>query len=840
MANNRRTGFRLLVVLALVATLLGACTNGDGGPTAKRSSRSTGTTAAERRAEQVTDAADGETAVSPEDATTTTVPSRTPVTGRELLRANRVRFTRPLPVPTTAPTIAATPPTSVPISPPTTVPEPPTTEDLLPSQMLIAAAYADGKITYSQSLLYRAYALFWDPRLPEQFDGLGSTGEDDLLFTEARARFSELDADVQSELAPFLERPPSGAVGPFTAAAGGEGGYGCPVTRDGASVAWHHSGTASPAFKVWACATGDYAADIETTRALLDQLYPRMAAPTAMGPAVPDSGTPDDGGDTRIDVYLLDVNQHRERNGRLERIQGRTIAAVSEDAPFVDGTASSYMLIARPHLDDANDLRRTVIHELFHSLQYAHNFAVKTAFPDRAPWFFEASAAWAEWAFFPAGSAAVHQDYFSNTFRALPHFSLETPTRAAAETAEAQYPYGAYMWPFFMQQQASGDPAAVFDAWRATAGTKDWNSFHTALDGQLPFATSFREFAVRNLNRDLGPAITPRYDDLDPDFPLGLTPAFTEVRTLGAPGPAIDIPVGPDGKGLLPLAAQYDSWSVDSPDIGKLTLDFTGLEPAHQGDVTVLTKAPDGTWTRRDQKPDSRLELCFDSDAVEALYVITANHQRVADWDNPTAGVLGGRYTVTAEKACQAADAVGTLTLTEISDTPSADNTHQEETIRVDVKLNYDARSDTWVDAGSTYNLSAINTNDGPCDRTTTSSGGGSVEKTSNAAGPGELHLVWTPAPRSSEPALFSGWFPASGTSTPGRGADPSCTEFDVETRHNWQSCPATRAGSQSEGIAAEQPDGSFILDFDCEADLDDGTTTSHVVITGSLSVRLS
>lgn len=647
MANNRRRGMQVGAALALAVALVAGCTNGGKDEAEPPRDKAAG----ERRRPAPAPQRGDQMAASPDEDSdgTTTVPEHTPVTGRQLLRANRVRFTRPLPPSTPATTVpGVTTASTVPVTPPTTVPDGGSdTDELRPSQELIAADYEKGEISWSRSMLYRAYALFFDPRLPPQYDGLGSTGEDDF-FTEARLRFDQLDTDVQALIAPFLERPAA------------DDGYGCPI----GDAAWQHSGGASATFKVWACATGDHAADIEAVRAQLDTLYAEMGDPTAMGPLVRDGGTAADGGDDRIDVYLLDNHTTRPRNGAARPIDGETIAAVSETGPFVDGTASSYLMIGRPHLDDAVEMRRTLVHELFHGLQYSHDFAVRTTDPAHVPWFFEASAAWAEWQYADA-RAAVHQDYFVNAFGNTPDLPLELPRRPGAPGFEFRQPLGAYLWPLFMQQEAGGDPTPVFDAWRSTDGTADWNDFHAAVDAQLPYADWFRDFAVRNLNIDMGPAVGPGYDALDPAFPSEGTPKLTLSRVLSAPG-ATDVALGPDGRGLRPLSTQYDRLTVDpASGIRSLTLDFTGLEPAQLGSVSVLLRTTNGGWSRHDQRPDARFGVCFDDPdgAVEELYVVTANHQRVLDWRQPDADVLAGAYAVTAAADCHAADAIGSRSI---------------------------------------------------------------------------------------------------------------------------------------------------------------------------------
>jgi hypothetical protein len=629
LARSRSRTVRRATLLVAFALLAAACTSSDGKSTAERNPGS----GAERRGgvEQIT--GDGESeAMAPIPQTTSTADGE-PVTGRQLLQASRARFTRPLPtvVPVTpAATVPTTPPTTTP--PDGTVPvDPPTAQEMIPSQELIAKALAGGEITWAQSMLYRAYALFWDPRLPEKFDGIGSLGEDDF-FTEARERFGELDAGTRAELAPFLERPTSAQ------------GYGCPLTDNGQPATWQDSGAASAHFKVWACGTGDAAGDIATVAAVLDDVYPAMADPAAMGPALPDAGTPADGGDARIDVYLLDVVPTRLRGGVQKPVEGLPIAAVSADDPFVGATASSYLMIGRPRLTPEGDLRRTLVHEVFHSLEYAHNYALTTAKPGQAPWFFEASAAWAERQFFPASSARVHDDYFTNGFRTAPELPLEVPTSAA--TPGLTHPRWAYLWPFFMQQEAGGDPAAVFDTWDAVAGAATWNAFHDALDAQRSFATAFRDFTVRNLNLDLGAAVGPLYRDLDPDFPTGAAPTLNAELGITEPG-TIVLALGASAVGLPSLSTQYDQLLVtERSNTRTLTLDFAGIPTGI--DVTVLSHVTDGVWTRHDLAPADVLTFDFDAGgAIDQLYVILGNHDREPDWDKPGGALLGGTYRVT-------------------------------------------------------------------------------------------------------------------------------------------------------------------------------------------------
>ncbi|MEY2478688.1 MAG: hypothetical protein QOG87_4003 [Actinomycetota bacterium] len=638
MARKRAQRGRWAIPFVALGLVAAACTN-SGDPAAEKApERARSRSAAEDHPLQP-DTTTGDQTADPATPTTSTANGQT-ITGRELLQASRARFTRPLP--TVAPAVS-TPATVPPTTPPTTTPpdgtvpeEPPTVKEMLPSQELIAKALAAGEITWAQSMLYRAYALFWDPRLPQEFDGIGSTGEDDF-FTEARLRFAELDADTQAELAPFLERPTSPQ------------GYGCPLTSNGQPVTWQDSGAANPHFKVWACGTGDAANDIAKVVATLDDVYPAMADPAAMGPALTDAGTASDGADPRIDVYLLDVVPTRLRGSVQKPIEGLAAAAISADDPFVGSTASSYLMIGRPRLGNRAGLRRTVIHELFHAQQYAHNYAITTTHPTGTPWFFEASAAWAEWQFFRSASPLVHGDYFTSGFRTAPELPLELPTTAAGSAAQMLHARWAYLWPFFMQQEAGGDPAPVFGTWKAVASATTWNEFHAAVDKQLQSATTFRDFTVRNLNLDLGPGIGTLYRDLDPEFPTGSSPTLNTDSAITQPGTVVQPIGGPEADGLPSLSAQYDQVLVGTQSNTRtLTLDFTGVPKGI--DVTVLTRADDGTWSRHDLAPADILTFDFTDPAqvVSTFYVILGNHDREPNWDKPGGATLGGSYSITS------------------------------------------------------------------------------------------------------------------------------------------------------------------------------------------------
>ena len=101
-------------------------------------------------------------------------------------------------------------------------PPPPPSGDS--SQELIERDLRDGVIDYPTSLVYRAWALFWDARLPARYDGIGSTGEDQSLFSEIEAALPSLPPDQQAET-PGLDRAPDRSPKPLrTRGCPGQGG----------------------------------------------------------------------------------------------------------------------------------------------------------------------------------------------------------------------------------------------------------------------------------------------------------------------------------------------------------------------------------------------------------------------------------------------------------------------------------------------------------------------------------------------------------------------------------------------------------------------------------------
>lgn len=514
------------------------------------------------------------------------------------------------------------------------------------AQALIEAAHAAGQIDLVTSLIYRGETLFGLPGLPPEFAGATPAFEDNGLFAAILDLLPTLSPADQARLKPFVVRPTDPAsifAGGATAVTGSSAtlasytrpSAGRPITNDiNECRNWVDSGPASPHFKVWACVSANAADDqavVSSVAATMDDLWTRMTqpVPNGMGEPIPDGRgpTPDPefGGDQRIDVYVLTLTQSVFREG-----DQRSIDAVADEVPsepFTGNTASGFMLVNRGRLADP-DFRNDLIHEFFHILEMAHNYRAMVNSAGQLQWFEDASATWAESYF---GDSALVHGWFHD-FQASP---------LSLASSDGTHPQAAYIWPIFMQQELG--PAAIFATWQRIEGVgkADFAGVNAVIDAQLPFKDHFRDFAVRNLNRDiLGQVTVPgpekRYQQLDPSIPDTYWPPI-DARSIDADGMTSWTPTS-----MPALTARYLYLAGSAP--GRdVTLDLSGLTPSDSLDADVLVHVKDH-WERR-QVDGTQFTFCRDvpADDIDQLYLVVSNHS-----DDPSS-VISGAVTIKAE-----------------------------------------------------------------------------------------------------------------------------------------------------------------------------------------------
>lgn len=536
------------------------------------------------------------------------------------------------------------------------MPEPPPT-----STQLIAEATAAGMIDEPTALLYRTWSTFGDPRLPQEFIGAPET-HDLALIAQLRERLDDLPDDIRAQIEPFLLRPsnpasifstgtPAGlrsSQGALAAAAqprADESGDGqVPDDNDlkprrdpnhkkppplPACPGWLTEAVPHQPFRVWTCEVLDDSGLDGATHAL-DMVVGMVGSHAGemirdMGPVLPDDPSTDahPDADEKIDIYILPTGWTGPKRGtnRHDTDFGLTISA----APYGDVTASSYVLLAAEHLGDRDLAERMLVHEMFHVLQYAHHVKLRFKFPDDTgkttaigSWYVEASAEWAASYYVRGDSARLHKDRLPLVHDRYLDWSLTSPVGVR--------PYGAYIWPLYMEQQAG--PEAVFASWRALAALPaypEWTRIIEAISETVDMGAEFPEFVMRLLNADLpGDPIKTRFVSLDGHFPDGRLPTMKE-STLDKD--TVDFSVGAAGSELPGLGYRYYRVAVPpspgTPEAAEVAVTISGDIVTRTGasvSVEALAQDLNGNYQRHAiELRGEGTDLCVKDDVILAL-----------------------------------------------------------------------------------------------------------------------------------------------------------------------------------------------------------------------------
>src|SRR5262249_16186261 len=130
-------------------------------------------------------------------------------------------------------------------------------------------------------------------------------------------------------------------------------------------------------YKLWMHCTGNYDADFDSAIKIIDGFWRREVA--LMGPPIPDLGTADYGGDTRIDFYFVDDEADLAPRHDGVSIPSAAAAFARADQPVVGNGSSAFVVARRPYIGNPF-LSLTLAHEFFHVLQYAVNWKIGFGF----------------------------------------------------------------------------------------------------------------------------------------------------------------------------------------------------------------------------------------------------------------------------------------------------------------------------------------------------------------------------------------------------------------------------------------------------------------------------
>lgn len=505
------------------------------------------------------------------------------------------------------------------------------------SQQLIQTALEASQIDLGTSLLYRAYAAFGDSRLPAAYIGSGPAEEDLALFTDIENARPTLPQAILDQLQPFLVRPDD-PLSVFNA--------GQPTSRErptvlpsagrcaGGAREWITERSSNHPVRAWALCLGTQPSneraqnDLFRVIDVVDKAYDEMVA--SMGPAKPDLW-----GDEAIDVYVVPGQVHAPRPGETALVQyvvGGDRGAAWPQQPFAGRSSSAFVMMPTWRLAQA-DYQLTLIHELFHVLQFAHNYALDH-------WFVEASATWGSVHFNrvaqirPPQNENLHKERFGN-FQASGHSLLSTA---------GNDPYRSYIYPMFIEQERNA--SKISDAWQQFANATTPEQATAVLDFLLPFKDNFRNFAVRNVNEALLPGDpvpeARRYKKVDPPFPDG---QFLPRMTAGdlVANQQLTRPTE-----IAALQAKYLQFTVDRDSgIQSVEFDFTGINGRAHLNVDALIRNPGGWFTKPvsldgEPKPIFCFDLGPSNETVRGSFVelrlVLSNHGHLAS--NQVSGTL--------------------------------------------------------------------------------------------------------------------------------------------------------------------------------------------------------
>lgn len=418
----------------------------------------------------------------------------------------------------------------------------------------------------------------------------------------------------------------------------------CASNRDWASRAGAVAGTG---FRVWAYCDGKEVQDLTRAVALISSFWSDMVR--FMGDPLQDEGGLTLGGDRKIDFYLTvpitmppgntrgmnfcALSPHvRSIGNQCEyMVVGTGYASASPISEHSVGS-SGYVLVDRSRIADPM-FRATLLHEFFHILQYRYNHQLGTptkgAVAGSRNWFVEASATWAETYFDRPRSNLVHDYYFPRWQQSGKPLTTPEPQTLT---------YAAYVYPFFMQQEVGAD--AIAQVWKAMATKKGDTGMLEAIDAVVPFKDKFRVFALRNLNKAYGSAVTPLYSALDPNLKSSLGAPLFVIDGDVLPAQRKDAPPIEPAIDIAPLTARYYRYKL-APEVKQVTFDFTDLQPVASlsNDAVMLMRG--NKWRKKEM--EGKVKFCRNraDEDVQEIILVMSNH------DVKQAGNVKGKLRIT-------------------------------------------------------------------------------------------------------------------------------------------------------------------------------------------------
>lgn len=351
---------------------------------------------------------------------------------------------------------------------------------------LIDNALAAGLVDAETALLYKVYAEFGDDRLPAQYVGRDITFNEFTLLGVAERQFDSLSPATQQLIAPFL-LPPD-VPGSWYALRASRQFARILSAKTAATSSWTpdwqavDGDTTKSKVRVWwdagnaATAVQDWLDAIRIRDEIDSKIWSKLTQ--LLGEPLPDAGGELEGGDSRLDIFLV--------RGSGALTASRRTGCYVEVPGFI-------------RLGEGVDRTNSMVaHELTHAILMARKLKGGCGnFFSEFAWMHEATATWAEHFVYPL----VNFEH-----RTAPWF-LEEP-EVELEKYEPlinnkPHQYGAYLL-FFYLTRVVNDAAGnvVRNTWNAAAGTDSLRAIEAAIGNLGGFMDVWPQFVLRNWNRE--------------------------------------------------------------------------------------------------------------------------------------------------------------------------------------------------------------------------------------------------------------------------------------------------------------------------------------------------
>jgi hypothetical protein len=398
------------------------------------------------------------------------------------------------------------------------VPPDDTTALALSSSEVIYLALERGEIDLETSLLYRAYTLVGDPRLPPEYNSyIIDLDDGTMLALEVEELRDSLSQETRDILHPFFLRPndPESIYSIMLTALEEQG-------KADIGKKWISMLTAGGAARVWLYGNEDNIVHLSNLAAETALVWETMYEndPLINLPRPDEAGNPSDciNPDNAIDIYfmpngLIDSRYLRcYENPNIAGCRKRSVGGARRAPPIESPRKSSGYAIIDINAS-GSILTRVLAHELFHISQFSYNYETR--------WLMESTAVWAEFNVLRrlgVSTAELHN-------RWLPVYYHWHRDQMNGSDLTTQLHYASYIYPLFLQMHAGGEGHRVAAHAFEKASQSATKLCAAALDFDYPFREHFRMFALTNWNQD---PVNQRYRDYDPNMP-DLTPEIYET-----------------------------------------------------------------------------------------------------------------------------------------------------------------------------------------------------------------------------------------------------------------------------------------------------------------------